>query len=66
MASRSVPAAPAVRAGSRPPYETIVAVLAVLALPLWFVEIHRALRLRAHPLLLHAPVISCPSWGSRR
>src|SRR4051794_132367 len=51
------------RARTRPRYEPIIAVLAVLALPLWFVEIHRTFGLPAHPLLLHVPVIFVPLLG---
>ena len=36
---------------------------AVLALPFWFVEIHTAFGLPAHPLILHLPVIFVPLLG---
>lgn len=59
MATASV----STRATSRPPWETIVAVAAVLAQALWFLEIHRAFGLPAHPLLIHMPVIFVPVLG---
>lgn len=43
------------RATSRPPWETIVAAAAVASLALWFVEIHTAFGLPAHPLIIHVP-----------
>jgi hypothetical protein len=62
MASAS--AAPAsTRATSRPPWETIVAVAALLAQGLWYLEIHRVFGLPAHPLLIHVPVIFVPLLG---
>ena len=62
MASAS--AAPATtRATSRPPWEAIVAVAAVLAQGLWYLEIRRAFGLPAHPLLIHVPVIFVPVLG---
>ncbi len=51
------------RAATRPPWETIIAVAAVLSLSLWFVEIDTAFGLPAHPLLLHVPVIFVPILG---
>src|SRR4051794_34328968 len=48
---------------TRRPVEPIVAVVAVLALALWPVEIHRAFGLPAHPLILHVPVIFVPLLG---
>src|SRR6476620_751220 len=51
------------RATRRPPYETIVAICGLLALPLWIAEIHRAFGLPAHPLILHVPVIFVPILG---
>jgi hypothetical protein len=51
------------RATSRPPSETIVAVAAVLSQALWWVEIHMAFGLPAHPLLLHVPVVFVPILG---
>jgi hypothetical protein len=51
------------RVTSRPPWETIVAVAAVLAQALWWVEIHTAFGLPAHPLLLHVPVVFVPILG---
>ncbi|HWK29656.1 MAG TPA: DUF2231 domain-containing protein [Solirubrobacter sp.] len=59
MASASVPA----RATARPPWETIVAVAAVVSLALWPIEIHRAFGLPAHPLLIHVPVVFVPLLG---
>jgi hypothetical protein len=59
MASAAVSA----RATSRPPWETIVAVAAVLSLGLWFVEIHTAFGLPAHPLIIHVPVVFAPLLG---
>jgi hypothetical protein len=59
MASASVSA----RATQRPPWETIVAVAAVVSLVLWPVEIHRAFGLPAHPLIIHVPVIFVPLLG---
>jgi hypothetical protein len=59
MASASV----STRATSRPPWETIVAVAALLAQALWWVEIHTAFGLPAHPLLLHVPVVFVPILG---
>jgi hypothetical protein len=59
MASASV----STRATSRPPWETIVAVAAVLAQALWWVEIKTAFGLPAHPLLLHVPVVFVPILG---
>jgi hypothetical protein len=56
MASASV----STRARSRLPWETIVAVAAVLSLGLWFVEIHTAFGLPAHPLIIHVPVVFVP------
>jgi len=54
---------PRARERARPPYEAIVAVCAVLALPLWLVEIHSAFGLPAHPLILHVPVVFVPLLG---
>ncbi len=48
---------------SRRPLEPIVAVVAVVSLALWPVEIHRAFGLPAHPLLIHVPVIFIPILG---
>ena len=48
---------------SQPPWETIVAVLAVVSLALWPVEIHRAFGLPAHPLIIHIPVVFVPILG---
>jgi hypothetical protein len=62
MATRSA-SLPRARETTRPPYDLIVAVFALLALPLWFVEIHSAFGLPAHPLLLHVPVIFVPLLG---
>jgi hypothetical protein len=62
MATRSA-SFPRTRETTRPPYDAIVAVCAVLALPLWFVEIHTAFGLPAHPLILHVPVIFVPLLG---
>jgi hypothetical protein len=59
MASASVPA----RSTARPPWETIVAVAALVSLALWPVEIHRAFGLPAHPLLIHVPVVFIPILG---
>jgi hypothetical protein len=59
MASASVPA----RATARPPWETIVAVAAVVSLVLWPLQIHRAFGLPAHPLIIHVPVIFVPILG---
>lgn len=59
MASASI----SKRATSRPPWETIVAVAAVVSLALWFVEIHTAFGLPAHPLIIHVPVIFVPLLG---
>ena len=59
MASASVSA----RATRRPPWETIVAVAAVVSLVLWPVEIHRAFGLPAHPLFIHVPVVFVPILG---
>lgn len=59
MASASV----STRATSRPPWEAIVAVAALLSQGLWFVEIHEAFGLPAHPLLIHVPVIFVPLLG---
>jgi amino acid transporter len=59
MASASVSA----RAAQRPPWETIVAVAAVVSLALWPVEIHKAFGLPAHPLLIHVPVVFVPILG---
>jgi hypothetical protein len=59
MASASV----STRATTRPPLETIVAVAAVLAQGLWFLEIHTAFGLPAHPLIIHLPVIFVPVLG---
>lgn len=56
MASASVPS----RATARPPWNTIVAVAAVLSLVLWPVEIGTAFGLPAHPLLIHLPVVFVP------
>src|SRR3954469_13748199 len=58
MASASVHTSTA-----RRPLEPVVAVLAVLSLALWPVEIHRAFGLPAHPLILHVPVIFVPLLG---
>jgi uncharacterized membrane protein len=41
----------------------IIAVAAVLVLPLWFVRIETAFGLPAHPLLLHVPVVFVPILG---
>ncbi len=41
----------------------IIAVAAVLVLPLWFVQIDTAFGLPAHPLLLHVPVVFVPILG---
>ena len=54
------------RATSRPPWETIVAAAAVASLALWFVEIHTAFGLPAHPLIIHVPWSSCRCSRSRR
>jgi hypothetical protein len=62
MATRSA-SLPRARETTRPPYDAIVAVCAVLALPLWLVEIHTAFGLPAHPLILHVPVIFVPLLG---
>src|SRR3954465_15844868 len=51
------------RATSRPPWETIVAVAAVVSLALWPVRIERAFGLPAHPLIIHVPVIFVPILG---
>jgi predicted membrane protein DUF2231 len=51
------------RATQRPPWETIVAVAAVVSLALWPVEIHRAFGLPAHPLIIHVPVVFVPLLG---
>jgi hypothetical protein len=51
------------RATSRPPWETIVAVAALVSQALWWVEIHTAFGLPAHPLLLHVPVVFVPILG---
>jgi hypothetical protein len=59
MASASVPT----RASQRPPWETIVAVAAVVSLALWPVQIHRAFGLPAHPLIIHFPVVFVPLLG---
>jgi hypothetical protein len=59
MASASVPA-PATR---RTPWETIVAVAALLSLALWPVRIHEAFGLPAHPLIIHVPVVFIPILG---
>lgn len=59
MASASVPA----RATARPPWETIVAVAAVVSLALWPLQIHRVFGLPAHPLIIHVPVIFVPILG---
>jgi Mn2+/Fe2+ NRAMP family transporter len=59
MASASV----STRATSSPPWETIVAVAALLAQGLWWVEVHTAFGLPAHPLLLHVPVVFVPILG---
>src|SRR4051794_39794873 len=48
---------------TRRPVEPIVAVVAVLVLALWPVEIHRAFGLPAHPLILHVPVVFVPILG---
>jgi hypothetical protein len=58
MASASIPT----RTSSRP-VEPVVAVVAVLLLALWPVEIHKAFGLPAHPLILHVPVIFVPLLG---
>jgi hypothetical protein len=58
MASASIPAPWSTR-----PLEPIVAVVAVLALALWPLEIHTAFGLPAHPLLIHVPVIFVPILG---
>jgi hypothetical protein len=47
----------------RAPWETIVAVAAVLSLALWPVEIGTAFGLPAHPLIIHVPVIFIPVLG---
>jgi hypothetical protein len=47
----------------RRPLEPIVAVLAVLVLALWPVEITTAFGLPAHPLILHVPVVFVPLLG---
>jgi hypothetical protein len=62
MATRSA-SLPRARETTRPPYDLIVAVFALLALPLWFVEIHTAFGLPAHPLILHVPVVFVPLLG---
>jgi predicted membrane protein DUF2231 len=59
MASASV----STRASQRPPWETIVAVAAVVSLALWPVEINRAFGLPAHPLIIHVPVVFVPILG---
>jgi hypothetical protein len=59
MASASVPA----RTTRRPPWETIVAVAAVLSLALWPVQIEEAFGLPAHPLIIHVPVVFIPILG---
>jgi hypothetical protein len=51
------------RGTSRAPWETIVAVAAVLSQALWWVEIDTAFGLPAHPLLLHVPVVFVPILG---
>jgi hypothetical protein len=51
------------RETQRPPWETIVAVAAVVSLALWPVEIHRAFGLPAHPLIIHVPVVFVPVLG---
>jgi Predicted membrane protein (DUF2231) len=50
-------------ATTRPPWETIVAVAAVVSLALWPIEIHRAFGLPAHPLIIHVPVVFIPILG---
>jgi hypothetical protein len=59
MASTAV----STRATSRPPWEAIVAVAAVLSQALWWLEIDTAFGLPAHPLLLHVPVVFVPILG---
>jgi hypothetical protein len=59
MASASLPA----RATQRPPWETIVAVAAVVSLALWPVQIDRAFGLPAHPLIIHVPLVFIPILG---
>jgi uncharacterized protein YneF (UPF0154 family) len=59
MASASIPA----RATECSPWETIVAVAAVVSLVLWPVEIHTAFGLPAHPLIIDVPVIFVPVLG---
>jgi uncharacterized membrane protein len=56
-------AAVSTRATSRQPWETIVAVAALLSQALWWVEIDTAFGLPAHPLLLHVPVVFVPILG---
>src|SRR3954467_4844929 len=58
MASASIPAPRSARS-----VEPIIAVVAVLALALWPLEIHRAFGLPAHPLIIHVPVIFIPILG---
>jgi hypothetical protein len=48
---------------ARPPWETIVAVAAVVSLAFWPVQIHEAFGLPAHPLIIHVPVIFIPILG---
>jgi hypothetical protein len=59
MASASV----SKRATSRPPWQTTVAVAALLLQAFWWVEIDTAFGLPAHPLLLHVPVVFVPILG---
>jgi hypothetical protein len=51
------------RATARPPWETIVAVAAVVSLVLWPIQINRAFGLPAHPLIIHVPVVFVPILG---
>jgi len=41
----------------------VIAIAAVLALVLWFIEIDRAFDLPAHPLLIHVPLVFIPLLG---
>lgn len=51
------------RAAGRSPWETIVAVAALVSLALWPIEINRAFGLPAHPLIIHVPVVFIPILG---
>jgi hypothetical protein len=62
-AATPTPSAGAARPAADRPWELTLLALAVVALALIPVEIHRAFGLPAHPLIIHIPVILVPLVG---